>query len=239
MSTGSSERDDPIGLAGEYVLRLLPEDELPAFEARLARDPELRALVAAWQADLVHLTDEVAPVEPPARVAKALETELFADEASASPGLFGRLRQGFGLSAIAAGLVAIGLFFGADLMDRGPQPPVAPALTATIAAEDESLVVAAAFDAEADQLFLAREAGQAAPGRALELWLIAGDEPPVSLGLLSDEPLTVVTVSADLAPRLAGGVLAISDEPPGGSPTGAPTGAVLAVGPVSDATGES
>jgi len=27
-------------------------------------------------------------------------------------------------------------------------------------------------------------------------------------------------------------VLAISDEPPGGSPTGAPTGAVLAVGAV-------
>jgi anti-sigma-K factor RskA len=32
---------------------------------------------------------------------------------------------------------------------------------------------------------------------------------------------------------VAGLVLAVSDEPPGGSPTGAPTGAVLAVGQVS------
>ena len=31
---------------------------------------------------------------------------------------------------------------------------------------------------------------------------------------------------------LAGGVLAISDEPDGGSPTGLPTGAVLATGQV-------
>ena len=35
-----------------------------------------------------------------------------------------------------------------------------------------------------------------------------------------------------VAARLAGGTLAVSDEPPGGSPTGAPTGEVLAAAPL-------
>jgi len=41
-------------------------------------------------------------------------------------------------------------------------------------------------------------------------------------------------VPDDLRRRVAGAVLAISDEPEGGSPTGAPTGDVLAVGPVQE-----
>ena len=234
MSTDPSDRDDRIALAGEYALRLLSDDETAEVEARLADDPELRELVALWQADFVHLAQEVAPVAPPARVAKALEADLFGPDTAARPSLMARFSQRFGMAAVAAGVVAAALFLGSEFLNQGPQAPSAPAYTATIAAEDESLVVRAAYDAEAAELFLARDTGQAAPGRALELWLIAGDQPPVSLGLLGAEPVTVVTVTAELAPRLAGGVLAISDEPPGGSPTGAPTGAVLAVGPVSE-----
>jgi len=39
-------------------------------------------------------------------------------------------------------------------------------------------------------------------------------------------------ISADLATQFPGGILAISDEPLGGSPTGGPTGAILGAGPV-------
>ncbi|MEL6126646.1 MAG: anti-sigma factor [Pseudomonadota bacterium] len=54
----------------------------------------------------------------------------------------------------------------------------------------------------------------------------------VSLGVLPEEPDARISVAVALRPLLPGGTLAISDEPPGGSPTGAPTGEVLAVGAV-------
>ena len=108
-----------------------------------------------------------------------------------------------------------------------------PTLTASVAAEDGTLVVAAHFIAETKALELVRETGDARPGRVLELWLIAeGSDAPMSLGVLPDDAETRFTLSPDVAQQLTNGVLAISDEPSGGSPTGAPTGDVLAIGPV-------
>mgnify|MGYP000881567588 CR=1 FL=1 len=77
---------------------------------------------------------------------------------------------------------------------------------------------------------LNRLEGAPATGRSLELWLIAGNEAPVSLGVLPQDAASRITLPAALRGKLVGSVLAISDEPEGGSPTGAPTGAVLATG---------
>ena len=80
------------------------------------------------------------------------------------------------------------------------------------------------------QLIVARVAGPAAPqGQVQELWIIAPDAAPVSLGLLGDAPLTV-----DYPDTPTGWTLAVSLEPAGGSPTGAPTGPVLAAGTITD-----
>lgn len=58
-----------------------------------------------------------------------------------------------------------------------------------------------------------------------------GEDAPISLGVLGDEPLTTVTPDAQAAALFGGGAaLAISEEPVGGSPTGAPTGDILGVG---------
>ena len=75
--------------------------------------------------------------------------------------------------------------------------------------------------------------GNARPGRTLELWLIkAGAAQPVSLGVLTAEETSRFTLPEQLASGFAQAVLAISDEPAGGSPTGLPTGAVLATGKI-------
>jgi anti-sigma-K factor RskA len=63
--------------------------------------------------------------------------------------------------------------------------------------------------------------------RVLELWAAAGSNPPRSLGLISANRATVVGRTS-LPPGTDH--LAVSLEPPGGSPTGAPTGPVLYVG---------
>ncbi len=64
------------------------------------------------------------------------------------------------------------------------------------------------------------------PSRALELWVIpSGDGVPRSLGVLDRmADVTLLSLVHAIAP---GDVLALSDEPAGGSPTGIPTGPVL------------
>jgi anti-sigma-K factor RskA len=68
--------------------------------------------------------------------------------------------------------------------------------------------------------------------RVLELWSVPPDGAPRSLGLISSAGATVVTRDRLPATLLKGGTaaLAVSLEPPGGSPTGVPTGPVLYAG---------
>jgi anti-sigma-K factor RskA len=71
--------------------------------------------------------------------------------------------------------------------------------------------------------------------KTLEVWLVAPDGTPRSLGLLpSAEGGTTVALNLprDTAEALARGQLAVSLEPSGGSTTGAPTGPVLFSGAV-------
>jgi anti-sigma-K factor RskA len=78
-------------------------------------------------------------------------------------------------------------------------------------------------------LFVERQIGARAQGRSLELWIIAGDAAPVSMGILAmDETINEIIIPESLWNKMVGAMLAISDEPSGG----APTGAVLAAGEI-------
>jgi anti-sigma-K factor RskA len=67
--------------------------------------------------------------------------------------------------------------------------------------------------------------------RVPELWLIPADGKPRPLGILRADQTVTISVPSDLAPLTAqNAVLAVSLEPPGGSPTGQPTGPVIATG---------
>jgi anti-sigma-K factor RskA len=69
------------------------------------------------------------------------------------------------------------------------------------------------------------------PTRVPELWLIPSGGKPLPLGVLTaDRPaqIAIPPALADQARRDA--ILAVSLEPPGGSPTGQPTGPVIGSG---------
>jgi len=67
--------------------------------------------------------------------------------------------------------------------------------------------------------------------RAMELWLIPAGDKPHSLGLISPARPVRIDVPRELAARMTPDTaLAVSMEPPGGSPTGQPTGPVIASG---------
>lgn len=227
MSAPEDHSDD-AALAGEYVLRLLDDEAHAAFEARLTREPALRALVQEWEEAFATLADDIPEETPPARIRAAVTDTLIPPEAP---------RRKSALWAwLSGGIVAAAVAVGAFVLVQDDLFPPEPTLAATVAAEDGTLIVSARFIAESNALTLVRETGAPRPGRVLELWLIAdGADAPVSLGVLPDSTEARVSLPEAVAQDLPGGVLAISDEPPGGSPTGAPTGDVLAVGPVTDA----
>jgi anti-sigma-K factor RskA len=128
------------------------------------------------------------------------------------------------------GAAAAGALVVALLLWTGP-PATTPTLSAEVADEDRSLVYAVSYAPAQERLDVTRTEGAPAAGRVHELWLIAeGAAAPVSLGVLPDDGRVTLELDGTLAAAIAGGTLAVSDEPPGGSPTGQPTGAVLALG---------
>lgn len=218
--------EEDLALAAEYALGLLEGAELRAFEARLGAEPRLREMVARWSEDLAAMLGDVPAVAPPARAEAALMRRLFPEPER--PGLLGRVVPWLLGAATAAALVFVALLVP-SLLGRG----AAPEFQARLAAEDESLVVLASFDADTRRLAIEREAGEIPEGQDLELWVIQG-ESVRSLGVIPREPEGVIEVSQELAPDLRDGQLALTVEPIGGSPTGVATGPIVAAGPVTE-----
>jgi anti-sigma-K factor RskA len=219
--------DEDDMLAAEYVAGVLPLAERKAFEQRLAGDQSLKAKLRNWEENLSVLTDEVAPVAAPKHVLQKIESRLFANQ-QVPQGLVQSLMFWRGLSMASLGALAI----AATLYLQ--QPKLIPSSTenyvAELSAPGDALKLVAFYDAQKGQIKLNRVVGTPVAGRVFELWLIAGKNLPISLGVLPVNATSTLPLNIELKSKLAGGVLAISDEPLGGSPTGQPTGAVLATG---------
>lgn len=228
-------------LAAEYALGILTDEARVALEARMQTDAALVAEVRSWQAHLAQMAEVgVEDVTPPARVQAAIAAELF-DVAAPAVGLLDRVAFWRGISLATTALAALAVAFAVlptlRMSDPGAVPEVVegiPAgrllMTHLIPTEGSTLGLAVTRE-PSGVLQIRRVAGSAPEGRAQELWVIVGDRAPVSLGLLGDDPLTTLTPDAATAQLFgAGAALAISDEPLGGSPTGAPTGDILALG---------
>lgn len=211
-----SPLDQDDALAAEYVLGVLSLADRSAVEARLKNDSAFVARVAAWENRLSPLNDDYAEVPAPDLVPR-IEARLFpvAEQPARRP-LFGWLSGAATAAAIA--IAAVVMF----------TPAAPPPVVATLGEADASLRFEARFDGQA--LTVTRVAGTAAPqGQVQQLWIIAPDAAPVSLGLLEGESIAVPYPAAP-----AGWTLAVSVEPAGGSPTGAPTGPVVAAGVITD-----
>lgn len=211
MTDPDRDMDDREGLAAEYVLGSLPLADRIEAERLIASDTTFAAMVAEWQTKLAPLNSGYAEVPPPAAVMAQVEARLFP-----TPGKRSQWRFWLGGLAGAAAAAVIAVAILPPLQQSAP-------VVATLAAENQSLVVAARYDAAAGQLSFSREAGPVAgAGRDYQLWLIPAGQAPVPMGLLRDAVLQVAIPA--LPP---GTTLAVSLEPEGGSPTGQPTGPVL------------
>lgn len=234
--------DDSV-LAGEYVLGVLDPGTRHAFAGRVPREPALAREVAAWERRLAPMLEEVEAVAPPLGLWPRIRAHVGLSPAPSSSGgvpLWERLSFWRGFSAAA--LVAIAASLAAVLVLRPPVPqyPHAPhpiTMLTTIAHPDGSAAFVAAVDADACTLLVMPMDAKVPTGKVPELWVIAGDGVPRSLGVRGLVHADAVPVPSNLRNGLlAAATLAVSLEPVGGSPTGAPTGAVIAQGALAKLT---
>jgi anti-sigma-K factor RskA len=134
--------------------------------------------------------------------------------------------------SLAASIAVIAIGLAAVLVTRAPEVQVqalAPAHVALVADQNKSLWLVNAYPQLGELRARALGALTLAQNQAFELWMLPdGGRAPVSLGLLPVAGEARLPLSAAAVQILAAtSTLAVSLEPAGGSPTGAPTGPVL------------
>jgi anti-sigma-K factor RskA len=216
--------------AAEYVLGVLDAAERRQAQQRMERDQAFANEVASWETRLGTLADEAAPVAPPGETWGRIERAL---GGARSPAPRESLWQSlvfwrsFAIGSAALAALSIGALTFIALA-----PPVRPPLMASldsISSGQPNFV--AAVSAQGDSLLVMPASLVAPDQRAYELWLIPPGDQPHSLGLIEPGTPVRLNVPRELVARLSSeAALAVSLEPPGGSPTGQPTGPVIASG---------
>lgn len=226
------EHDDGLSgdsvLVAEYVLGLLDADEHERVRARLAAEPELRRELALWRSRLSSLDTEFAETPAPAKTLPAIEKRLFG--APRRQGLWESLAFWRSLAGAAVAVAVVAL--GVNVLRPAPLSPTEFATQLVAALQDQGSGVSfvALYDEASGMFRLTALSGAAVPDKDYELWMIGADGKPVSMGVVpmarTEMPMPQ-NIRAHFTP---GTVLAVTLEPKGGSPTGGPTGPIVAKG---------
>lgn len=237
MSSTPPLPEEREALAAEYALGLLEGAELAQAIELERTDTAFREAVDRWNGRLAPMLDGVAPVDVPPGVLAAIERRIDGTPAAANDNLFLLRRHLNRWRALAGGATALAASLALALVMRPPAEapfPVTP-VTAPLVAMIEGdpggaqLVAMWRKDERKLMVFPAR-VPPSDSGHSHELWVIPADGKPRSMGVMPERTMRV-TVDDQMADQFGVGVtLAVSLEPAGGSPTGAPTGPVLASG---------
>jgi len=120
---------------------------------------------------------------------------------------------------------------GASLASLFEAPSAGTSLVAELAGKGTAIDLVAHFDRASGRLKVTPVAARQAEQKSLELWLINGSNPAISLGVLPQSGEGEIAVPSAFRSRIStGSVLAVSVEPLGGSPTGSATGPIIALG---------
>lgn len=209
-------------LAAEYVLGTLTGAARRRFERWRESSPAVDGRCGYWEARLLPLLGTVAPVAPSALVWPRIRARLALERSARRP------RRSLAL-ALAASVLLVAL--GALLYWR-VQPRALE--MANVSAPGGTLLWHIEVSGRnGSAVALGVRAGALTPpsGHDYELWALPKGGAPVSLGVLPYRGSSLqraLTASQRQALAVAQ-QLAVSLEPPGGSPTGQPTGAVVYV----------
>ncbi len=231
MSGTASDEFGNAVLAGEYVLGVLSDEERRQVEARAGEDPDLAARIDYWIGRLAPLSTGIEAVRPRPVLKRRLLHTLFGGrqrprpKAAAALAWWRAAALGFAILALASITTLV-----LSILQEPGQPPASylalltqtgapPTLTARIDRQGGTVTVETALI----------DTG----GRTAELWIIPDGGAPRSLGLIRPAGRTDLTIPQALIRLIdAPAALAVSLEPPGGSPTGQPSGPIIASGQI-------
>jgi anti-sigma-K factor RskA len=222
--------------AAEYVLGTLPADERARFAERMRTDRVLRDDVTRLQARLAPLDDVAAATAPRPEVWANIERQTLR---SASPSVAAELAGAnvvalrrkliiwrgstFIAGALAAVLAAI------VVLDRMSVERAVEGgrYVAVVDSEGHEPALIAEVDTAAGIIRVRSLRAETPEGKSLELRHVEEGKQPRSLGVLQ-AGLDEQSIQDKAGP--ISGLLAVSVEPEGGSPSGAPTGPVVYTG---------
>ena len=218
---------EPDTAAAELALGVLDGAERAGALRRMIGEPDFAREVERWRDHFALLFAGVAEVRAP-------------------DGLFGKIKARIGgtnavgpirrpnpwkPAALAASVAALLMTAVALRPVEAPPVPIATApMIAAMALTDTNASQPALYDADTGQVKMPGPMPIPA-GRSAQLWVIEGDAAPKPLGTFRAVGAGSYVAEARMGAVIKPGtVLAISIEPMGGSPTGAPTGPVIASG---------
>jgi anti-sigma-K factor RskA len=216
-------------LCGEYLLGTLRGAARRRFERALRDEPRVAVRLSHWQGMFTPRYAKMIEAQPSGNIWKRLERELgLARYRTPWHRRVGFLR-GWALAATATLALALGV------QVLRPAPEVPPSVSiARLAGKAEVSQVTALLSRDGRTLELrAARPVVASPAQSYELWLLpGGNAAPISIAVLGSLDARFALPPALVGRLAAGAKLAVSVEPAGGSPTGAPTGPVILVGDI-------
>jgi anti-sigma-K factor RskA len=220
-------------LAAEFALGTSPPRVRRRLIAISRRDRVVAAALSEWERRVAVLADQVPPVTPPPRVWRNIVARLGLDPEGTSKRespWWERLAFWRALAiASVAGLLAIGV------AEWQRAPVIVPAPLVVVLSDAEAKVALIATATRGERYLTLKTVSNAKPGpdKAYELWALPQSGAPHALGVIPTGDVVRVPLDNPVDETLSNvATLAVSVEPPGGSPTGKPTGPVLYSGPI-------
>lgn len=221
------------GEALDYALGVGSLEERRAFERDTLRDPELAFAVRAWEERLLPLAEALPPVEPRPDLQHTIQRSVSTKHAPESlpftvPPEIIRLRRSARMwRAATAGASAIAAALGLVLVLAKPAPErPGRSLVAVVNRAGDLPALIVRVDPGTGLVQVRSVSAETPPSSSLELWSIAAGESPRSLGVIGAGTTRIAVPSG--RPALGADItLAVTVEPPGGSPSGNPTGPVV------------
>lgn len=207
-------------LSRRYVIGLMRGRARARFQGLIAQHASIEVAVQGWENQLNQLTERLPQVKPSPAVWAAIQQRLFATTPAGAKA--SRFWHWLGTLSTASALLLLIL-----VLQLTTSPVEVPERIAVVQSKQQRTLWVLSVG-ERQIHVQAQPSVVAQTSRDYELWMLPSDgAPPISLGLLPEKP---ATVDLDLPNQFAianVGALAVSLEPNGGSPTGAPTGPVL------------
>lgn len=218
-------------LAAEFALGTSPPRVRRRLVAIARRDRIVASALSEWERRIAVLGQSVPPLAPPPRVWRNIVARLGLDPQSAPAPRRALWEPFWRTLAIAslAGIVAIGI----AEWRRIPGAVPAPLVVVLSGADAKAGLIATATRGE--RFLTIKVVGNTTPGpdKAFELWALPQAGAPQPLGVIPQGEVVRVPLQNPVDETLSNiPTLAVSVEPPGGSPTGKPTGPVLYSGSI-------